>query len=846
MKNCFILPLLFAFTGIFGQTYWEELTPLRDVENTADVFFPTNARGYYAGVQKGTILRTDNSGASWTRLRLPQTISSNFHEMCFLNKDTGFFVGTASYSTKNGCNSYTAITTSISNMQSVWFTSVLTGYMAGTSGKIYKTTDMGGSWNLLASGTTEQLNSIHFANADTGLAVGNNGIVVRTTDGGTSWNTINIPTTSFLESVQFINDSTAYIVGDYAGIYVSTNAGATWATVATPFTGNSFTFYRLRFFNSHVGYAVGTSNSIAFTADGGQTWSLSGITGYTNSFYAVAFRPDGTAFLGGVGKVWQTSDYANWKYNMIGVAQSTLNDITFVNSDTGFACGYGGSNGDTYQTLMRTTDKGKLWTSKAVNNDFSGNGFHALAFTSANKGYALAYSNVSLTTANCGSTWSALSSFTGLPAPNDVQFFNTNTGYACGGGIQVTTNAGASWTSSTISGAPALTALSFPNPNLGYVCGLSGKVYKTTNACATWTNVSPPTGLDLSSISFPTDSIGYVVGSSTACYKTTNGGTSWNTTAGGSGVKLVFIDKDTGYVVSNYGILRKTVNGGQTFTTVLNALPNPTGIRGATLVNNSFYTVGQSGGVFRHVLGCVSPPQLTAAISGVATSCVNQTDTFSLPAIGGVIFQWDSMYGAQITAALAANKIAIQWQLPGIFYVKASISNACGTSETVMYKVTVNPLPATPVITQSGNMLVCNYTTGVQWYLNGAAIPGATNDTLPVSQNGAYTVVHTDLQSCSNSSSVYNFFSTGINALGLTEQIFIYPNPAAENITVTASSFLTHIAIYDLAGRKLKDCPVPAGLKSYSLNPDVSAGSYFIIVSTIRTISTQKLVKTNE
>ncbi len=839
-----ILILLMLTAGkVFSQSLWEELTPLRDVEYTADIFFATNARGYLAGKQEGTILRTDNSGASWTKYQLPLTTTSNFYEIHFVSKDTGFFVGTASYRTTNGCNSYTTVGTSIMNMQSVWFTSKTTGFMAGSGGKVYKTTNTGNTWNLMTTGTTNALNSIHFANKDTGLAVGNSGTVIRTVDAGTTWSVISVPTGTFLTNVQFMNDTTAFIVGDYGCIYKSIDAGLTWTLLNTGFLG-SYSFRKLRFYNSRFGYAVGTTNKIAFTSDGGQTWTLSSIPGYTNDFYSVAFRPDGTAFLGGVGALWQSSNYAGWQYNMRGVAASTLNDVHFVDADTGFVCGFG-QGGDTYQTIIRTNNKGKVWTSKNTNNDFSSYGFHSMAFTSPTTGFIGANGTISVKTSNCGNTWSSMSSFAGFTPPFDMHFFNATTGYAAGGGVQVTTNAGATWTNNVIPGAPLLYALSFPTPTLGYVCGLNGKVYKTVNSCSTWTAVSPPTGIDFHTICFPTDSIGYVTGTSNACYKTLDGGTTWTTIPTGQGVKLVFTDKDNGYMLSTNGHLRKTTDGGQTFTTLVNGINNVL-LKGGDLFNNAFYAVGQHGTVLRHVLGCTSAPVLNSPINGPITTCVNNTDTFSLPSNAGLAYEWQNTYGGQVSQLGISNTASIQWQHPGTYYVKASVSNACGTSATQLLQVTVHPNPATPVITQSGNNLISNQVNGIQWYLNGTLMPGETNDTLQLTQSGSYSVSYTDSLSCGSSSAPFPVTFTGIKSYSANETISVFPNPSAKSITVTGSSVLSHISFYDVSGRNIYEYEIPTGLKTFTLAPDVSEGTYFIKVSTVEGTYVVKWVRMNE
>ncbi|MFL5753074.1 MAG: T9SS type A sorting domain-containing protein, partial [Bacteroidia bacterium] len=317
----------------------------------------------------------------------------------------------------------------------------------------------------------------------------------------------------------------------------------------------------------------------------------------------------------------------------------------------------------------------------------------------------------------------------------------------------------------------------------------------------------------------------------------------WNTLVGGANtVKLIFVDKDSGYVIGQYGGLLKTINGGASLSTIISGINNVL-IKGATLSNNSIYAVGQSGTVLRHVLGCTGPPQLTAAITGVNNTCVFNTDTFTLPLITGATYQWEDLYGAQVLQ-INPYQVTVHWLMPGTFYVKANLSNACGTSETVNLKVTVHALPAVPLITQSGNTLICNYANGVQWYLNGTLMPGETNDSLQATQNGTYSVSYTDSLTCGSSSGAFSFSFTGMKTNGTASGISIFPNPTSGSLSVTANSMIQRISICDLSGRRIQDQFVSPGIKSVELNPELAAGTYFIIVETAETTEALRLIKT--
>lgn len=103
--------------------------------------------------EKGTILRTTNSGQNWINLSITDT-SINFY--CVSQKTRQNF---------NATNYY----------------------IAGSQGRIYKSTDNGATWVLKNSGTTNTLRSIFFSGNDSGAVSGDNGTVRITTNAGETW-----------------------------------------------------------------------------------------------------------------------------------------------------------------------------------------------------------------------------------------------------------------------------------------------------------------------------------------------------------------------------------------------------------------------------------------------------------------------------------------------------------------------------------------------------------------------------------------------------------------------------------------------------------------------------------
>lgn len=97
---------------------------------------------------------------------------------------------------------------------------------------------------------------------------------------------------------------------------------------------------------------------------------------------------------------------------------------------------------------------------------------------------------------------------------------------------------------------------------------------------------------------------------------------------------------------------------------------------------------------------------------------------------------------------------------------------------------TINTVPQTPTISQSGVTLTSSESTGNQWYLNGVLIPGATNQTYTVTANGDYTVVVTIGNCTSTTSTPLNVNNVGIAKTDNDHFFTIYPNPNDGNFNI--------------------------------------------------------------
>jgi photosystem II stability/assembly factor-like uncharacterized protein len=84
-------------------------------------------------------------------------------------------------------------------------------------------------WEIISSGTTEDLNSVFFYDYEVGFACGNSGTVVKSIDSGKTWQTLQTPTTFDLNDVYMFHRDTVLVVGDSGTMFFSDSGGYTWS-----------------------------------------------------------------------------------------------------------------------------------------------------------------------------------------------------------------------------------------------------------------------------------------------------------------------------------------------------------------------------------------------------------------------------------------------------------------------------------------------------------------------------------------------------------------------------------------------------------------------------------------
>lgn len=258
------------------------------------------------------------------------------------------------------------------NFTQVFFLDNFTGWIAGDSGLIFKTTNGGLTWVQQITNAQQKIWDIYFINKNLGWALSYeilNGdiftLIIQSTNGGDNWNSYIYPEPNKLFlSLFFIDSLNGWMCGGDIGTVVSTqDGGLNWSEVRVLEPEYPrLTVHKIKFYGTSIGIAVGGVRDLAAvvwrTTNGGESWSVS-LQG-TEPLYDIHFIDEqniiafGGDFEFGASVVRTSNAGEDWDYQFIGV-WGEGRGVSFRTPENGFvALGYSG-------TYMYTTDFGNTW-----------------------------------------------------------------------------------------------------------------------------------------------------------------------------------------------------------------------------------------------------------------------------------------------------------------------------------------------------------------------------------------------------------------------------------------------------------------------------------------------------
>ncbi len=258
---------------------------------------------------------------------------------------------------------------------------------------------------------------------------------------------------------------------------------------------------------------------------------------------------------------------------------------------------------------------------------------------------------------------------------------------------------------------------------------------------------------------------------------------------------------------------------------------NPAGSE-ATSIAVDFATNASSGNitVYANNLcgnGAASPPFAVTVtplpadagiITGPASVCQGATGAVYIvpPVTGATGYTWTIPAGATIMTGGNTNSIVVDFSASAVSgNITVLGTNTCGNGTvSPNFAVTVNPIPATPGVTNTGLILHSSAPAGNQWYWSyifsgtGVPIPGATAQTYDVSLTGqgAYWTIVT-LNGCSSDESNHWILMLGIdNHSSSAINIYPVPNDGRFKVSLTSASHESFtIKVFDIFGLMISE-----------------------------------------
>jgi len=602
-------PLAAAYVPEGGQGwYWQMPQPAGGL---TDVTF-ASATDVWAVGQDGTILHSDDAGATWSGLQ------------------AGTLADLGSVSFGDDRHGWTC------------------GSTASGSSIVLATSDAGATWvDRTPGGLTKRLTNVSFVDADHGWAGTTSGFVVRTSDGGATWTSSRVGTSSGELTLDFVDATHGWAMeSDSGSLWRTVNGGASWAAVHT-FHGAGLWVGDVDFVDRSHGWAAavggsgGALSTIMATSDAGRSWRAVRTSSRQWVMCLHAGSAAGLAFVSGtesqtslfdpIGAVLtfaQTSDGGrHWTSQRVGPplytaalagngnALCAVGDGILTSPDGGVTWG-AASSGQFYEfTAAAAVSATDLW---AV--DYGGALVHssdgftwkeqpglvrwsqelsAVSFPDADDGWVagatqpFAQGGVILHTSDGGATWAPQASALGGEL-SGVEFVDDAHGWAisdepddsrpdAGPSLERTIDGGRTWIAQSLPDSPALTAVSFVGDETGWVGGEDDSsmpggavVFKTSDGGTTWTGENLPSGMDtISGLQFLDQSVGWAVGSQVErgvawLLRTTDGGATWTRLGRlpcfGVPTPIRFLDDQHGWI-GGQGVW-STSDGGATWSEV--------------------------------------------------------------------------------------------------------------------------------------------------------------------------------------------------------------------------------------------------------------------------------------
>ncbi|MCK6475657.1 MAG: YCF48-related protein [Phycisphaerales bacterium] len=240
------------------------------------------------------------------------------------------------------------------------------GWVCGSTGLVYRTTDGGETWTLVNNGCGDVVTALDFADDNHGIAVTNGGYVFQTSNAGATWPVIRLKETGLvwgrdegLNAARMLDLNNIVVAGAGGVVFKSTDGGASWASTGWPWGVVSpyFQANTISFVDGQRGFMAGQEGpgtNLYRTDDGG--WSWYEIPDMGALFVDSDFKGSRGLLCTGGSAIFRSTDAGDtWQFIEVTTQPTYFSGLSFTDENNGWVAGW-------YGYVGRSSDGGLTWT----------------------------------------------------------------------------------------------------------------------------------------------------------------------------------------------------------------------------------------------------------------------------------------------------------------------------------------------------------------------------------------------------------------------------------------------------------------------------------------------------
>lgn len=222
-----------------------------------------------------------------------------------------------------------------------------------------------------------------------------------------------------------------------------------------------------------------------------------------------------------------------------------------------------------------------------------------------------------------------------------------------------------------------------------------------------------------------------------------------------------------------------------------------------------------------------TPPTPFIDVPGDTSFCAGSPIVLTASATTGVQWYKDSV------AISGATGHTYEVSQPGHYSI-VTTQNTCSSAMSPVVVVTARPLPAKPVITQDGNILIVAATGGLQWYKDGLPIAGATTSRYVAGASGLYSVQVTQ-NGCSALSDAVNVVITAIvDPATWNDAVSVYPVPVQDVLHLSnRGARKLRVQLLDATGKTISTHQIVTSSATLPFH-ELAPGTYLVLITDLK------------